>query len=79
MAKALNQLQNSLWGEIVLVTVGVGLVIYGIFAILNVHFKGFPTKAYAAPTTPLAASSYMPFSLESYQVTIEDIVKYTTN
>jgi len=43
LAEALNQLQESGGGKFFLGLIGLGLLIYGVFATLNTHYKVFPT------------------------------------
>jgi hypothetical protein len=43
VAKSISELNTSGGGKFFLVLVGVGLVIYGVFAIANAHYKYFPT------------------------------------
>ena len=43
VARALNELRLGAAGRALLLIVGAGLVVYGIFAALNVHFRAFPT------------------------------------
>ncbi|KAJ3006681.1 hypothetical protein HKX48_009532 [Thoreauomyces humboldtii] len=41
--KAVTSLATSWWGRTILVLIGSGLLIYAVFAFLNVYFKIFPT------------------------------------
>ncbi|KAJ3138089.1 hypothetical protein HDU90_001567 [Geranomyces variabilis] len=41
--KAVSTLANHGWGKVILIIIGVGLLIYAVFALLNVHYKIFPT------------------------------------
>lgn len=41
--KAIDALATTAWGKTVLIILGVGLLIYALFALLNVWFKIFPT------------------------------------
>ncbi|KAJ3176532.1 hypothetical protein HDU87_005226 [Geranomyces variabilis] len=41
--KAVSTLANHGWGKVILIIIGVGLLIYSVFAMLNVYYKIFPT------------------------------------
>ena len=43
VAQAINIIREYLWGKIIMTVLGIGLIIYGIFAILCMYFKIFPT------------------------------------
>ncbi|KAJ3147689.1 hypothetical protein HDU86_007938, partial [Geranomyces michiganensis] len=41
--KAVSALANKAWGKTILIIIGIGLLIYAVFALLNVYYKIFPT------------------------------------
>lgn len=51
MAQALNNIKDTLIGTIVLYVIGISLILYGLFAVLNVYYKVFPTVTRARSQT----------------------------
>lgn len=43
VGQAINSIRNSVWGVIVMTALGIGLIIYGLFAVMCMFFKIFPT------------------------------------
>lgn len=43
VSQAINGLQKYMLGKVVMIVLGLGLIIYGVFALMNTYFKIFPT------------------------------------
>jgi hypothetical protein len=51
VAQAISNIQSTLWGTIIMGCLGIGLIIYGLFAFLCIFFKIFPTPPPSTNTT----------------------------
>lgn len=76
VAQAINALRDNKWGEILMATLGIGLIIYGLFASMCTYFKIFPTPP---PSTNVSDTESMRDANEHGHVAIQGHVLPTTS
>jgi len=51
VAQAINNIRDTVWGRLVMAALGIGLMVYGLFAFACIYFKIFPTPPPSQNTT----------------------------
>lgn len=74
VGQAINVIRGHLWGRVVMTLLGIGLILYGCFALLCTYFKIFPTPPPSQNRTLPSNSNSMPMTIVMTANRPQDIV-----